>query len=264
MNSVTSSYERSNLSVAWARAFLQGMQRGVKDLSPLVVTVEGLALSEDKAIYDRLVSHVSSLQAKHPKLQLPHSVANTIFPQSLWNPECPDAAARLFERFERAWPRIKRHKQNRRGSYFRRMTAFRPLAGKKPINQLAHIIATYRSGNHRRSALQATIFDPALDHVNSQQLGFPCLHQVAFTPSGNDGLAVTGFYATQYLFDRAYGNYLGLCRLGHFMARELGRTLTRMTCVASVAQLGSPSKEELRPLANDLRRLLSQREVTAA
>ena len=33
---------------------------------------------------------------------------------------------------------------------------------------------------------------------------------------------MTGFYATQYVVERAYGNYLGLCRLGEFMAHEMG------------------------------------------
>ena len=108
--------------------------------------------------------------------------------------------------------------------------------------------------------MQAAIIDPALDHTNSQQLGFPCLHQVAFTPDGDAGLAVTGFYATQYLFDRAYGNYLGLCRLGRFMAHEMGLKLARMTCIASVAQRGTPGKSELQPLVEELEKLLGDAE----
>jgi hypothetical protein len=36
------------------------------------------------------------------------------------------------------------------------------------------------------------------------------------------------------MIKRAYGNYLGLARLGHFMAVEMGLRLERMTCIAAV------------------------------
>jgi hypothetical protein len=41
----------------------------------------------------------------------------------------------------------------------------------------------------------------------------------------------------QYLFERAYGNYLGLVRLGRFMAHEMGLQLERVVCMAAVAKL---------------------------
>lgn len=248
-----------NLSRAWAQAFLHVMGHGVKEIIPLVVTVTDIAadsISERQEIREALDKQILALKSNHPKLQPCHTVANTIFPQSMWNPSDKDDAAKLFARFEKAWPRIKRCSQNRRGSYFRRLTAFRSDGDSEAVNQLVHVINTYRGDNHRRSALQAAVFDPALDHTNSRQQGFPCLHQVAFTPDGNGGLAVTGFYATQYLFDRAYGNYLGLCRLGRFMAKQLDLQLVRMTCIASVAKLGTPTKTEVHPLADQLNELL--------
>ncbi|MCA9078513.1 MAG: hypothetical protein KDA93_26035 [Planctomycetaceae bacterium] len=207
----------------------------------------------------------SSGDERFTKLQTVHTVANTIFPSSFWNPSAEKDAELLYERFEKAWPRLKRCSQNRRGSYFRRLTSYRPnTANDRPINQLKHIVDTYRGGNHRRSALQASVFDPALDHVNSRQLGFPCLHQVSFAPVGENGLAITGFYATQYIVDRAYGNYLGLCRLGEFMAKQLELKLTKMTCIASVAQRGTPNKGELEGLGTDLAPLISDGEEPSA
>jgi hypothetical protein len=248
-----------NISSAWALAFLHVMGRGTKDIAPLVVTVDfntANAIAERDEVRKALDKQILAFRSKHSNLQSCHTVANTLFPQSMWNPNDGGGAVRLFARFEKAWPRIKRCPQNRRGSYFRRLTAFRPIGESQPVNQLEHIINTYRRGNHRRSALQAAIFDPALDHKHSPQLGFPCLHQVAFTPVDETNLAVTAFYATQYLFDRAYGNYLGLCRLGRFMASQMGLRLVRMVCIASVAQLGTPSKSEVEPLAERLKNLL--------
>lgn len=80
------------------------------------------------------------------------------------------------------------------------------------------------------------------------------MHQVAFAPSDDGEMAITAFYAMQYLFEKAYGNYLGLCRLGHFMAHELGLRLTQMTCVASIAKLGV-NKGDIRELCQNLKAL---------
>lgn len=152
--------------------------------------------------------------------------------------------------------------RNRNGTYFERMIAFGSDPGESDsgkINQLEHIISTYTErGNHRRSALQASIFDPAKDHTHQRQRGFPCLHQVSFIPLENDKLAVTGFYATQYLFEKAYGNYLGLHNLGRFMAHELGLELAQLNCIASVVKRGDPTKGSLESLAAELRTILGE------
>jgi hypothetical protein len=117
------------------------------------------------------------------------------------------------------------------------MIRFNPKDATAPVTQLAHVLATREAGNHRRSAYQLSIIDPTRDHTSQRQRGFPCLQQVSISPIGEDELSVTGFYATQTLFERAYGNYIGLCELGRFFAHEWGRQLTRVTCVASIAEL---------------------------
>jgi hypothetical protein len=58
--------------------------------------------------------------------------------------------------------------------------------------------------------------------------------------------------STQHIFRRGYGNYIGLCRLGEFMARGLGLQLSRVTCIAAVAELGI-QKQAVEELANLLR-----------
>jgi hypothetical protein len=50
------------------------------------------------------------------------------------------------------------------------------------------------------------------------------------------------------VFDRGYGNYLGLCRLGSFMAGEMGLTFRQLTCVVSCAELGTLSKGDAKGL----------------
>jgi len=61
----------------------------------------------------------------------------------------------------------------------------------------------------------------------------------------------------QYLFERAYGNYLGLCRLGRFMAEQMGLSLVKMTCIAVVAQCGNYSKSSLRQLTKELLQIVT-------
>jgi thymidylate synthase len=242
--------ESTNLSYAWAEAFLRLCQPGLQELRPLVVTVEDIAdekANESQKIRSLLDAHLVPTFGHDC-----HTVANTIFPSSMWNEKF--SRELLYERYERAWPQLKKCPANRRGTYFLRMMSYLPKGYEKPVRQLEHVIETYKKGNHRRSALQAMIFDPTRDHTNTHQLGFPCLHQVGFLPDG-DELTVTGYYAMQHVVERAYGNYLGLCRLGRFMAREMGLKFKRMTCVASVAELGSP-KKNVRSLAENLESLI--------
>ena len=101
-------------------------------------------------------------------------------------------------------------------------------------NQIEFALSNYKPGM-RRSVLQVGVFNPSLDHSGAAQLGFPCLQHVTFAPIAG-GLCVNAFYATQYMLERAYGNYIGICRLGHFVAHELGLRLTRMTCFTGVAK----------------------------
>lgn len=234
--------EDSNLSYAWARAILRVMDRGVEEIMPLVATVH--ITSSDGPIEDmRIRQGLDSALADHGEDDC-RAVANTIFPESLWNPARPRSD--LYRRYELLLPGLQRkYQENRNGLYFQRMIAF---DGTNPVNQLEHVIMTYLQGNHRRSALQLSLFDPHTDHTNQRQRGFPCLQYVTFAPFGQDELAVTGFYALQYLFTKAYGNYLGLCRLGRFVAHELNLRFTRMTCVAAVAKRAVP-KKDMRTLA---------------
>ena len=54
---------------------------------------------------------------------------------------------------------------------------------------------------------------------------------------------MNAFYAKQYMVERGYGNYLGLCRLGEFVAHELGLSLTRVTLHVGSAELDSNKRD---------------------
>jgi thymidylate synthase len=89
----------------------------------------------------------------------------------------------------------------------------------------------------RRSKLQISIFDPRVDHTNQPMQGFPCLQHVTFYLSENGGLVVNSFYAMQYLYQRGYGNWLGLINLGRFIANEVNIKFERFNCFIGVEKL---------------------------
>jgi len=222
-----------SLETAWSQAFK--LTLADKEVAPLVVTFsvpESQGAEENARVQAKLDETVES----HGMFSC-STVANTIFPFSLWDhmkePE------RLYSAYFRMLPVLWKYPQNRRGLYFERLVDYDN--DKKPgtgVNQLRHVIETWHRGNHRRSGLQAAIFDPRRDHINSPYLGFPCLHQVAFVPLGSTRLAIVGYYGRQYIVEKAFGNYMGLTRLGHFMAHQMGLQLERVTIVAGVASLG--------------------------
>lgn len=235
----------SNLSEAWLEVFRRVTKPGVKKLTPLVVIITDVKngqAAEDYKVREELDAALK--QAGECSCQ---TVASTIFPNSLWNKN--QGRERFFERYRRILPEIKKCPPNRNGVYSERLIAFRMKKGEEPINQLNHIIQTYQQGNHRHSALQASIFNPYSDHTDQRRRGFPCLQQVAFEADHKSrGLIITGFYAKQYIFEKAYGNYLGLCGLGAFMAHEMGLELKQVTCITSVAERGDISKRDAQDL----------------
>lgn len=248
-----------NLSVAWARALLAAVRPKRKELVPLIVRVgkfDNGEPYEDRSIRESLDKALAKLGR-----QSCHTVANTIFPQSFWNHEKDRTT--LYQRYETVLPKLKAvESRNCRGLYFERLIAYEPNKGSNPkkntSNQLEHIIRTYLKKTHRRSVLQAAIFDPRRDHLEGPFLKFPCLQHVTFVPCGKCGMAVNGFYAMQYLFERAYGNYLGLCRLGNFVAHELGLELVQMNCMIGIGKVevsSSAIKGLIKALENRLAKI---------
>ncbi len=223
--------EERNLSVAWARALRLVGARGRSEVAPLVVGITGFDRAGNFEEEPRIRAELDALLARNGK-QSVDTVANTIFPASLWNSKARREL--LFDRYKRIAPRLKKaSRKNSRGIYFERMMTGGP---KGQENQLDFGIRTYLARDGvRRSILQVGVFDPSRDHSAAAQLGFPCLQHVTFAPT-DDGLCVNAFYATQYMVERGYGNYVGLCRLGRFVAHEMKLPLVRLTCVTGIAK----------------------------
>src|SRR5579864_3173861 len=102
----------NNLSLAWAETFFRLMETGVSELAPAVTTI-----SE----FDEC-----SLPVQIPEIQCAidgangqacRTVASTIFPNSLWFPDTDNNAQRLYARYEKVWPIVKKCRPNSHGVY---------------------------------------------------------------------------------------------------------------------------------------------------
>jgi hypothetical protein len=256
----------TNLSYAWGRVFLHTMERSKWDTTPLTISIgdfnNGFPTEEG-----RLRDALDEALERHDRYSCAVS-AMVIFPFKIWNLMGRPHIHEFSEFYVKKYlPRLRaRDSQNRRGTYFERMIAFQGVRGKagkilnETKNQLEHIIGLWPQNREharpRQSALQVACFDPVKDHNGATRSGFPCLQQVSFAYDDAGGLAVSAYYPTQYIFDRAYGNYLGLCHLGYFMAHELGLELVRFNCFIGRPELGDITKIALGELQHVVREFL--------
>lgn len=231
-----------NLSLAWAQVLQTLMARRGGEASPLTLSITGFNAAGEAAEIPAIRDALDALLEAEGKRKV-ENVAFTIFPERYWRLAGKDRKA-FFDLYRDAFPRIQEFnpQNNRRGSYFQRLI---DLGGDgKGPDQLTWILEEYdRRPTGRRSRWQATTFDPARDQSSTAQLEFPCLQQVSFTFSGKDGLVLNAFYATQQIVHKGYGNYLGLCQLGAFMAHEMERKLVRANIFVGVAKMDKIGKQ---------------------
>lgn len=232
--------EDTNLSNAWHTALERTVNSSGIEISPLIITLT--EFNESSKIRDILDSHLTN--SNLPSIQ---TVSETIFPESLYQLVDWDRSA-LYNQYLKNLPRIKKiDSSNAKGTYFERLIAYEGSNNK--INQIEIIISSLENKTiKRRSKLQAAIFDPAKDHTNKPFQGFPCLQHVTFYQSKKGGLVLNSFYAIQYLYRRAYGNWLGLINLGKFVANEVGVEFERFNCFIGVEHLDNLKKKQAQEL----------------
>lgn len=194
------------------------------------------------------------------KLAPVETVANTIFPASL-AARCKDVD-QLSDRYRRIYPRLrKEHRRNRRGTYFGRLVDYPGVDGKGQLSRLVRLIDR-EAKKQRRVALyemspanpaedlelildddtpereetvseSSSVYTPAKD---GQPFGFPCLTQLSFQLDG-DQLHGLALYRSQYLVERAYGNYLGIGRLLDYISSSVGLECGQLMIIAGYAQI---------------------------
>lgn len=235
--------EADNLSIGWGLVLQALSAPGCSAISPLTLSITGFDEQGYPAENRNIRAAVDTMLASMGKRDC-ENVAFTIFPQRYYELAQGNREA-FFAMYREAFPRIQKFNplNNKRGSYFQRLVDYE--GGGEGFNQLAWILDEYhRNPNGRRSKWQASTFDPYRDFNPTALLEFPCLQQVSFTFSADGGLIVNAFYATQQVIRKAYGNYLGLSRLGRFMAHEMGLNMERLNIFVGVAQADNLKKSD--------------------
>jgi hypothetical protein len=254
----------ANLSLVWARAFLKTLELPLQNPPPFAITIDGF--ESNSPIEEARIRNVVDEHLHATGKNSVHASAFVIFPYSACVHRGRPAADAFFDFcLNRLAPRLRARCQlNKRGMYFERMMKFvgNTDGALQAHNQLAYIINLWRKGREQNwrpphSRLQVSCIDPFHDHDGNRRPSFPCLQQVSFGYDSDDteSLSITAYYPVQYVFDRGYGNFLGICQLGEFMAHELNLNLVRFTCFVGRMSLGDVRKKQMLELAEDLRDL---------
>lgn len=257
-----------NVSLAWTKAFLRVYQAPGASATPIVVSTSGFLQGAVEEIPEIRNAVDDALQGKgclSCKMN-----AELIFPQALWQRMREIGRAEFYRRYrDDIYPRLRARDKirNGKGTYFLRMIGWglpaRDCSSVTPINQLEHIIELYTKGSARgqrprMSAMQIACFDPARDHTKAVRSIFPCLQQIGLTYGPGGTLSLTAYYPSQYVFDRGYGNYLGLSNLGNFLAGAMELRFDTLRCYVGSPKLGDVTKEGLRTLATILQSYIGQ------
>jgi hypothetical protein len=225
-----------NLSLGWAKVMLELTRPGVTRITPLTLVIRGFDANGVAAEIPEIRNAVDAFLEAQGKRDT-ENVAWTIFPQRYWEISGGHREA-FFDLFIESFERVQdfNPRNNKRGSYFQRLVDLN--GGGKGPNQLKWMLDDYdkHPKARRTSKFQATTFDPARDHSSSSLLEFPCLQQVSFT-FDNGALHLNAFYATQQIARKAYGNYLGLARLGAFMANQMKLRFEQLNIFVGMAQI---------------------------
>lgn len=268
-NSVFYAKQENSLVRGWARAFVDAIEHPTRELAPFTMCVaseSNSALELPDTATHPLVKALDACLEENGD-QVVEKVAFPLFPERLWQ-ICDGDRHEFYAEFLRNQPSYVswEPRKNQGGIYFGRLVGFgvSHRDGKdlgfqasntlsKDGNQLEHIIRQCKKAAERgrgvaQMQLQATTFDPYRDLTTSGQPSFPCLQHITFDPDIKSGnLAMNAFYATQKLFVKSFGNWLGLCRLGRFVAEQSGLKFTRFTCFAGVQKMDdAPKATELR------------------
>lgn len=246
--------DESNLSLAWLAALEHLLRGDGTDTNLMVVIREPVA--EDAAIRRALDAFIAARPSVFPVT----TVANTIFPQSLYLERLGERARdHLYAMHAQRRSVMLRHPASKWGTYFDRLVVWPGPRG--DVNQLEHTIERLR-GQVRRSNPLSSAYEVAVSAVGDDEPGTeigcyspddctaelrihlpgrdrrvrggPCLSHLSLTLSSGR-LHMSALYRNQHFIRRAYGNYLGLSRLLAFLCREVGCRPGEIACLATHA-----------------------------
>lgn len=261
----------SNIAEAWVNAFDVLTAAKAHEIVNLTVTIDnpGLELLGVRQRIDQSVAELKAAQLKAGSRatfnKSIHTVANTIFPVSLYRAGRPNSFYDAVRKGQSGRSGTVTSWGPRAGTYAGRLVRY-PTYNKGELNQINRMVeylddeTTYRD----RYELSLTCEQPDEDPVNPElgtsastfvpgydnaTRGGQCLSHISLNVTDHR-LSMTALYRHQTFVSRAYGNFLGLARLLHFLVQETKSDLRvgELMVVASHAEIESsaaPIRESL-------------------
>lgn len=241
------------MSDAWARTVVQVASEDKQRACHVITRIE------DPSYENPRIREMADGILAARRLAPVDAVANTLFPRAM-AALTPDPQA-LAKRYLDLLPTLKRlDHENARGTYFERLVNYETPNG--ALNQLAELErklkveldAAAKSTTGAKTARYEVSFEQLTASLpilkaerDTNPIGFPCLTLLSFQLDG-DRLHAIAHYRSHYLFQRAYGNYLAVCRLLCYLCGRVSLAPGQVTIVAAYAQVDKYRKSSVQVL----------------
>jgi thymidylate synthase len=236
-----------NVSEAWVFAACQVNEQPSHEAFHLAVIIDD-PLKEILEVHNGIDEFYSQDSEKY-KYRV-GSVSNTIFPINI--AKRSKNVEELCTRYRTLYPRLRRLRINRRGTYFGRLVELH--------NEHDQFLTMLKklNGEHIFSAnYELQIYIATRDAKKNR--GFPCLSFCSLQRDHNS-LHMMAYYRSQCMISRAYGNYLGLGRLLWYSAMQSNLQVGTLTVIAGRAYIDG-SQASIKPLLSNSRTILKIEEV---
>jgi hypothetical protein len=260
----------TDIGAAWLAAF-RALHAQKGSIVNLAVDITA-PMSEDVGVRHAIEDTLVGLRDSHRDfagVQSMHTVANTVFPISLYRHGAEGAASRFIANALKG-EQNRRHASHRRwGTYLGRLVAY-PARDGQATNQLAINLERLSGKDRQWSDLyEVPIASPDGDHYDPDwedlsrsssatggavlhgdtrldplRRGGPCLAHISLTLDGGV-VSMLALYRRHSYVTRAYGNFLGLSRLLYFMAHESGHDVGNLMVVTGHATVDAPGRANL-------------------
>lgn len=230
-----------SFQTAWAKAII-ALSQNHWELWDMVVQIL------NPSILDNVKQEeMRKFALNHKEVIEPNKVAYTIFPFKLYKPGTT-TRDRLYRGYWLYFKETRRMQHAAWGTYFERMIRYPTTSGN--IDQLGIIIDNINNRNVNYRASHVLIIPEPNKDIN-RIMGAPCLNyltvQVENTDrDGQKTISLLAVYRNHDFRGRAYGNYLGLCKLLQYIATETHSNLGSITCVSSHANVPNDKRELLK------------------
>ena len=231
-----------NFQVAWAK-MIKHLEE--ENLFNVQIHVNGNTTINEK--YQTLLTDF----AKENNLIPPKQVAHTIFPYHFYKNNI--SRADLYKVYWRYFSYTRKLEHSGWGTYFERMIRFQGNK-QEPFDQLGSIIDNLNNRKVVRGHCNVIVIPYSSDQ--NKTMGQPCLNyisvQVEKDINNQKIINLLAIYRNHDFYQRAYGNYLGLIKLLHYIANETNSKIGKLTCFSSHAFLEGKNKKQLISIANTI------------